>query len=87
MKEKRYYAILERVISERVIARCYESTPYPNADGTIDYYRDKMGEWDSLAGIRVDSIEEAEQYLMSTFPTIYREDKTRIRLKEIPENI
>jgi hypothetical protein len=80
---KKYYVALQRRVSDRVIERAYEGHPDPNADGLIDFYKDIIGEYESLAGLQVDSYEEAEQYFDRHFPTIRREDETRIIIREM----
>jgi hypothetical protein len=75
---EKYFCSLERKVSERVIERCNESTPSPNADGTIDYYVENMGKWEGFCSISTNSYEEAESYYKRQYPTIWKEDECRI---------
>lgn len=78
--KKKYYASLTFRISERSIERAYENTPYPNDDGTIDYYKENMGEFSAIGAYWVDSYEEAEEYFKRVSPTVWKEEDTRISL-------
>lgn len=82
---KNMYATLSYRISERTIERAYENHPYPNADGTIDYYRERVGKFDTIAGFRVESEQEAWDYVRSMYPVIMAEEETQIEFKAIPE--
>lgn len=79
----KFYASLERKITEEVINRAYRNHPYPNADGTIDCYEEHMGEFETLSAFRVDTLEEAENQFDTRYPVIRKEDETRITLKQL----
>lgn len=82
MANNKYYAVLEHKISNRTIERAYENTPHANADGTIDYYKDMIDQYVSLAGVIVNSLEEAEEKFEKLYPTIWEEDETKISLQD-----
>ncbi|MCK2000317.1 hypothetical protein MZM54_02800 [[Brevibacterium] frigoritolerans] len=79
----KYYASLERKVTEEVINRAYRNTPFPNADGAIDCYEEHMGEFETIASVRVDSLEEAEQHFYSRYPDILKKDETKVTLNQL----
>jgi hypothetical protein len=86
LKKYKFYATLKHKISNRVIERAYENTPYPNSDGLIDYLESQMDNYDSICAINVDSLEEAETYFKVNYPTIWKEDKIQIDLRYLDKD-
>lgn len=82
-KTRKYYAMLERRITVNVIENAYLSHPSPNDDGLIDYYVENMGKFESLCSINVESYEEAENYFIKNYPTIWKRDLCQITLRII----
>ncbi|MFS0558271.1 hypothetical protein [Brevibacillus sp. 179-C9.3 HS] len=73
------YFSFEYKVSQRTIDRAYEDNPIgTNADGTIDYYQSVMGQWDSFAGRNIGTLDQAVLVFQTDFPTIYREEETRL---------
>lgn len=81
-ENKKYYASLEYRISQRTIERAYEGTPFANAAGRIDFYKENMGKMEGACGKYVNSRREAELYFKRWFPNIFEEEETRIVLKK-----
>lgn len=79
------YAMFEHKISERVIERAWlNGGGTANADGTIDSYQEKIGQWDGFASYRVETYEEAEALFKNNYPTIWAEDEVQIIIRQLP---
>jgi uncharacterized CHY-type Zn-finger protein len=71
--DKRYFRFQFR-ISEKTLDRAAEE-PYKWA---FNYYRKRMGKWETLQADFFPSKEEAEAYFRNAYPRLFLEEETRV---------
>lgn len=76
------FCTLEFKISTQTLERAYEDYPQNAADGTIKYYEENIGEWDSVCSQVFDTPDKAFEYYKTTYPTTWNEEETRITMQQ-----